>query len=176
MVEIKKILLTPNPYSRPQIELNKVTHIVIHWVGNANSSAMANRNYFESLRNKRVFASSHYIIGLQGEIIQCVPETEVAYHASNANKYSIGIENCHPDWHGKFNEATYRSLIDLCADLCKRYKLDPEEALIRHYDVTKKECPRYYVRNVQAWKQLKRDVKKALMNLVCQKLVKNNQS
>ena len=165
MVEIKKMFLTPNPYSRPQIKINKVTNIVIHWVGNANTSALANRNYFESLRNKKVFASSHYIIGLQGEIIQCMPETEVAYHASDANKYSIGIENCHPDWQGKFNAATYASLIDLCADLCKRYQLDSDKALIRHYDVTKKECPRYYVKNVEAWQQLKKDVKKALANL-----------
>lgn len=166
-MKIQKMLLTPNPYSRPQMVIDKVTKIVIHWVGNANSTALNNRNYFENLKNgtNKVYASSHYIVGLEGEIIQCVPENEVAYHASSVNSYSIGIENCHPDWSGKFNDKTYQSLIKLCADICYRYKLDPQTALIRHYDVTGKNCPLYYVKNVSIWKQLKSDVTVALQKL-----------
>lgn len=161
-MEIISALLTPNKYSRPQIKLSKVTHIVIHWVGNANTSAKANRNYFESLRTKKIFASSHYIIGLEGEILQCIPESEIAYHATTANGYSIGIEDCHPDWGGRFNSQTYESLIELCADICKRYNLNPEKALLRHYDVSGKICPKYYVEHEDAWHTLKEDVKKAL--------------
>lgn len=161
-MKIIQAFLTPNVYSRPQKPLEEVTHIVIHWVGNPGSTAMANRNYFESLKNGPIYASAHYIIGLQGEIIQCIPESEIAYHAGPANSYSIGIENCHPTQGGKFNSATYVSLISLCANICKRYKLDPEEALIRHYDVTGKLCPKYYVEYPNEWKQLKEDVKKVL--------------
>lgn len=158
-MEIKQALLTKNPYSRPGTKLSKVSKIVVHWVGNANSTAQANRNYFESLKTKKIYASSHYIIGLEGEILQCIPEDEVAYHATVANGYSIGIENCHPDWNGKFNDKTYGSLIELCADLCKRYGLDAQKDIIRHYDVTKKDCPRYYVKNTSAWIKLIQDVK-----------------
>ena len=61
------------------------------------------------------------------------------------NRKSIGIEDCHPDWDGKFNDATYNSLVELCADICRRYNLSVNN-IIRHYDVTGKECPRYYVR------------------------------
>ena len=161
-MQIEDRLLTPNKYSRPGIKIGKIKNIVIHWVGNAGSKAISNRNYFESLKDKKIYASSHYIIGLDGEIIRCVPEHEVAYHGNSANSYSIGIENCHPDWEGKFNDKTYKSLIDLCADLCKRYCLNPETDLIRHYDITKKDCPHYYVKNVQAWDQLKKDVKAAM--------------
>lgn len=156
------MLLTPNKHSRPRISLRKVTHLVIHWVANPQSSATANRNYFESLKNKNVYASAHYIVGLNGEVIRCIPEAEVAYHAGSANSYSIGIENCHPDWDGKFSDITYKSLIELCVMLCKKYKLDPSKALLRHYDVTRKRCPRYYVDNEEAWQQLKRDVEAAL--------------
>ncbi|ADZ82574.1 peptidoglycan recognition protein family protein [Cellulosilyticum lentocellum] len=158
-MEIQQKLLTVNQYSRPGTKLKQVKNIVVHWVGNANSTAIANRNYFESLKERKSFASSHYIIGLQGEIIQCVPESEIAYHANNANSYSIGIEVCHPDWQGKFSEITYKSLINLLADLCKRYSLEPTTAIIRHYDVTKKLCPKYYVEHSGAWLQLKQDVK-----------------
>lgn len=159
-MEIK--LLTINPYSRPGTKLKQVKNIVVHWVGNANSTAMANRNYFESLKEKKSFASSHYIVGLNGEVIQCVPEGEIAYHANNANSYSIGIEVCHPDWQGKFSDVTYKALIELLVDLCKRYSLEPTTSIIRHYDVTKKLCPKYYVENNGAWLQLKQDVKVAI--------------
>ena len=161
-MEIQQKLLTINPYSRPGTKIGKIKNIVIHWVGNAGSTAIANRNYFESLKDKKIYASSHYIIGLEGEIIQCVPESEIAYHGNHANSYSIGIENCHPDWEGKFNSKTYTSLVELCADLCKRYELDPSVALIRQYDVTKKDCPHYYVKNTQDWINLKNDVKAAM--------------
>lgn len=161
-MEIQQKLLTINKYSRPGTKIGSIKNIVVHWVGNANSTAIANRNYFESLKDNQIYASAHYIIGLQGEIIQCVPEQEVAYHANNANSYSIGIEVCHPDWDGKFAETTYKSLITLLVDLCTRYNLEPITALIRHYDVTKKDCPHYYVQNSQAWVTLKNDVKAAM--------------
>lgn len=167
-MNVQKILLTPNRYSRPQIAISTVKKIVVHWVGNAGSTAENNRNYFEGLKAgiNKVYASSHYIIGLAGEIIQCIPEEEVAYHANSANDYSIGIENCHPDWTGKFNDLTYKSLVTLCADICYRYKLDPEMDVIRHYDVTGKMCPLYYVKDSTAWKQLKKDVLDSYNQLV----------
>ena len=161
-MKIQESLLTINQYSRPGTKIGKIKKVVIHWVGNAGSKAISNRNYFESLKDKKIYASSHYIIGLDGEIIRCVPESEVAYHGNSANGYSIGIENCHPDWEGKFNDKTYKSLIELCTDICKRYNLNPETALIRHYDITRKDCPHYYVKNPKAWEQLKSDVKRAM--------------
>lgn len=166
MNRIQEAFLTPNPYSRPQIKIKEIKYIVIHWVGNAGTSAMANRNYFESLKTKKIYASSHYIIGLQGEIIECIPEDEVAYHAKQANSYSIGIENCHPDWEGKFNTKTYESLIQLCAILCERYKLDPMVALKRHYDITGKQCPKYYIQNEEEWQTLKKDVSQQIEMLL----------
>ena len=69
-MEIQERLLTINPYSRSGEKQNKIENIVIHWVGNAGSSALANRNYFENLKNTHAtYASSHYIVGLNGEII-----------------------------------------------------------------------------------------------------------
>lgn len=160
MNNIEERLLTINPYSRSGEKQNKIEKIVVHWVGNAGSSAIANRNYFENLRiTHKTYASSHYVIGLNGEIIKCIPEDEIAYHSGSysMNRKSIGIEDCHPDWDGKFNDNTYNSLVELCADICKRYNLGID-AIIRHYDVTGKECPRYYVRNEQEWIKFKNDV------------------
>lgn len=159
-MNIDERLLTVNPYSRSGEKQGAIQKVIVHWVGNAGSSALANRNYFENLKDThKTYASSHYIVGLNGEIIKCIPEDEVAFHSGSysMNRKSIGIETCHPDWDGKFNDATYNSLVELCADICKRYSLGID-AIIRHYDVTGKECPRYYVRNEQEWIKFKNDV------------------
>ena len=158
-MNIEERLLSINPYSRPGEKQQSIKQIVVHWVGNAGSSALGNRNYFESLKNKGIYASSQYIVGLNGEIIRCIPENEVAYHAGNrtVNRNSIGIETCHPDWSGKFSDSTYQSLVALCADICRRYRLNVNQ-IIRHYDVTWKDCPHYYVQNPKEWIRFKNDV------------------
>jgi N-acetylmuramoyl-L-alanine amidase CwlA len=159
-MEIQDKLLTINSYSRSGEKQGTITNIVIHWVGNANSTALANRNYFENLKNShKTYASAHYIIGLNGEIIRCIPDNEVAFHSGSysMNRKSIGIENCHPDWEGKFNDNTYNSLVELCANLCKQYNIGINN-IIRHYDVTGKSCPKYYVEHNDAWQQLKQDI------------------
>ena len=162
-IEIKDMLITPNKWSRPQTKIGTIKNIVVHWIGNAGSTAENNAKYFDSLKDGRgTYASSHYIIGNDGVVIRCVPENEVAYHASSANNYSIGIEVCHPDNTGEYTDLAYNALIELLVDLCERYKLEPTQAIIRHYDVTGKDCPRYYVKNVKAWKKIKQEVADAM--------------
>lgn len=159
-MNIEEKLLTISPYCRSGEKQGSIKNIVVHWVGNAGSSALGNRNYFNSLATShKTSASSHYIIGLNGEIIRCIPEDEVAFHSGSysMNRKSIGIENCHPDWNGQFNSNTYNSLVELCADICRRYGLSVNN-IIRHYDVTGKICPKYYVEHQDAWTQFKNDV------------------
>ena len=143
-MKITDALLTPNKFSRPQIPLKNVKKVVLHYVGNPNTSAMANRNYFENQKSGGRYVSSHYIVGLGGEILRCVPENEVAYCSNQANSYSISIECCHPDATGKFTDATTASAAELCAYLLKKYGLAVDD-LIRHYDVTGKQCPLWFV-------------------------------
>ena len=165
-MQIKEMIITPNPYSRPQKKIGKIKNIVIHWIGNAGTTAENNAKYFDGLKVGKknstgdyIYASCHYIIGNDGVVVRCVPESEVAYHASKANSYSIGVEICHPDWSGKPTEKAYDSLVNLLVELCRRYKLEPTQAIIRHYDVTGKVCPKYYVEDVGAFKRLKEEVK-----------------
>ena len=96
-------LLTPNEYSRPGIALDKVNGIVIHYTANPGSSAVANRDYFESLSiSHETMASSHFIIGLDGEVVQCIPTAEISYASNDRNDDTISIECCHPDETGEF--------------------------------------------------------------------------
>ncbi len=151
-------LLPVNPYSRPGTSLPAVTGIVVHYVGNPGTTARQNRNYFASLADSgATSASSHFVVGLEGEIIQCVPMDEIAYCSNSRNEDTLSVECCHPGADGAFNEETYRSLVRLLRALCDLYGLG-EEDIIRHYDITGKECPLYYVEHPDAWEQLKADV------------------
>lgn len=150
--KIIQMLLTPNEYSRPGDSLKEVNGVVVHYVGNPGTSAENNRNYFENLKDTHErSASSHYIIGLQGEILQCVPLEEISYASNDRNYDTIAIECCHPDTTGKFNSMTYESLVELTAALCRTYDLNPMTDILRHYDVSGKECPIYYVENESEW-------------------------
>ena len=157
-------LLTVNEYSRPGLSTNEITGIVIHYTANPGSTAMENRDYFEGLKDSHITqASSNFVVGLDGEIVQCVPTWEVAYASNTRNFDTVSIECCHPDETGKFNEATYKSMVQLTAWLCEKFSLT-EEDVIRHYDITGKICPKYFVENEDAWKQFKSDVKAVLDN------------
>ena len=90
-------------------------------------------------------------------------EMVVAYASNDRNKDTVSIECCHPDESGKFTKDTYRSLVRLTAWLCMKFDLD-EEDVIRHYDVTGKICPKYFVEDEDAWKGFKEDVGNALAN------------
>ena len=151
-------LLTPNPYSRPEKPVDEINDIVIHYVDQPGSTAMDNRDYFESLKDgSGRSVSSHFIISTDGEIVQCAPLGEVAYASNDRNHDTISIECCHPDDTGEFTDATYESCIDLTAWLCYAFEIGPEH-VIRHYDVTGKDCPIFYVRNPDKWEELKADV------------------
>ena len=157
---IHQEILPVNPYSRPGDKISKVTAIVVHYVGNPGTTAEQNRSYFNNLAElKNAYASSHYVVGLQGEIIQCVPLDEIAYASNNRNYDTISIECCHQDAEGRFTGDTYNSLVRLVAALCRTYGLNPETDVIRHYDVTGKLCPIYYVNNPDEWYAFKLSVK-----------------
>jgi N-acetylmuramoyl-L-alanine amidase len=145
-------------------------------VANPGTSALANRNYFENLKdqvppNDKRFASAHYVIGLQGEIIRCVPDKEVCYHvgadkytneairrlSSCPNNCTIGIELCHPAADGKFTGETLESCRDLVNYLMAAYDLSKND-IWRHYDITGKICPKYFVEHEDAWDAFKASI------------------
>jgi hypothetical protein len=88
--------------------------------------------------------------------------------ASNErNRDTISIEVCHPDESGQFTQAAYDSLARLTAWLCAVCGLDVED-VIRHYDVTGKLCPKYFVEHEDAWELFKKDVAAGWRNFPAQ--------
>ena len=73
--DVSEQLLTVNDYSRPGEKTDGIKYIVIHYLGNPKTTAQENHDYFESLKDlQNCYMSANYVVGLEGEIIQCVPD------------------------------------------------------------------------------------------------------
>lgn len=129
--------------NRTKLENKRNMWIVVHYVG-AVSSAKANANYFYSQNRK---ASANYFVD-ENEIWQVVEDTDGAWHIGGAVKYynsarnnnSIGIEMCcKKDANGKFyfEEGTIKNTIALSRYLAKKYGVDVQHHICRHYDCTR---------------------------------------
>lgn len=168
---ITEKMLTKNKYSRPGKPLSKVLGIVVHFVGVNEQKPEQTVQYFENLKNgtNDTFASAHYVIGTDGNGIHCIPDTEVAYHCgareykagiterlgNYPNYTTIGIEMCHTK--DGFTEET----LDTCAKLVSQLLLEHDltsENLYRHFDITGKCCPKFFVENEDAWRAFKNRV------------------
>lgn len=163
--ELDVQLLTVNDYSRPGTSSDRIRSIVIHYTANPGSTAQQNRDYFEGLKDSHLTqASSHFIVGLKGEIIQCIPTWEVAYASNSRNNDSVSIETCHKQEDGSYTRKTYVSMVQLTAWLCVKFDLTQDD-VIRHYDITGKNCPKYFVEHEDAWETFKDDVKKQITEM-----------
>lgn len=155
---VDKEIIPKDSDSRRGEYLEDITGIVIHYVGNPGTSAKQNRTYYA---NPGTEVNSHFLIGLDGEILQCLPLEEKSSASNERNRDTISIEVCHPDESGAFNEKSYASLIKLTTWLCQKAGLSSSQ-VIRHYDVTGKLCPIYFVQHPEAWQRFQDDLKKAL--------------
>lgn len=163
--DIREDFLTISEYNRPGTELACVKNIFVHYTANPKTSAAQNRSYFENLgvTHERA-ASAHFIIGYEGEIIQCIPLDEEAYAVVERNGDSISIECCYLAQDGSFTQETYDSLVEMLAWLLDQYDLEPDD-ILRHYDCGGKLCPIYYVKHEDAWQKLLDDVAQYKLSL-----------
>ena len=149
-------IIPVNGAARRGEPMKKVTDIAIHYVGNPGTTAAQNHSFFTNLaQTGETYASSHFLVGLDGEVLQNVPLNEVAYCSNQRNDDTISIECCHPDDSGEFTSATYESLVRLTRWLMEEYGLDTSQ-VIRHYDVTGKLCPKAFVEHPEEWERFLR--------------------
>lgn len=99
------------------------------------------------LRNRASHGSSHYIVSRNGEVIQLVSITDVAWHAGNrwTNRRSVGIEHEGYTFQGDFTDAQYRASAKLVAYLAHRYSIPVDrEHVIGHHEVPNPRRPGMY--------------------------------
>ena len=137
--------------------------IVIHNTANSTSAAGTAYNntcYFKSTNRN---ASAHYFVDDGDTIWQCVRDTDTAWHVGDSyshngatNYNAIGIEVCERA-DGTFSAKEIETLTELVQYLMDKYDI-PASRVCRHYDVTTKNCPRYYAQNSSAWESLKEQI------------------
>jgi N-acetylmuramoyl-L-alanine amidase len=162
-----------NEYTRPGNKLNGVRKLIVHWTANPGASAANHFGYFDKTAPAaKHYASAHIFVD-KTEAICIIPLDEVAYAAGDiqervngvpyrgvhellpsANYLSISVELC-VEKDGTFHADTLARAVDVFSELCKTYKLDPKADIVRHYDVTHKNCPAPWVADVSKFVEFK---------------------
>lgn len=146
-----------------------VAYVVMHYTGNSKDTAKANANYFSGAGRN---ASAHLFVD-DSEIRQSVELRDTAWHCGaksykhNAcrNANSIGIEMCCTAGNYRISDKTKENAAYLCAFLCKMLGISAESVdtyVLRHYDVTGKNCPAQMVQTPAEWQEFKEKVKSIL--------------
>ncbi len=155
----------------------KTTKIAWHYTGASGVKGINTiNNWFNSINRGeqgKKYASSHFVCDLDGTIYTYVPMSRIAWTTNSANYYSIGIECATTGKDDHYTDEEYVSMVKLGAWLAQYYGLDPRKDFIRHYDVTKKICPRYFVNNSSKWKQFKLDCYNYLHGKLKEKNIRN---
>ena len=147
-----------------------IQYIVLHYTANNGDTARGNCNYFQGANRK---TSAHYFVDEQS-VWQSVRDQDTAWHCGGGiqgagghayygkctNNNSIGIEMCSDILEGEYiiSSQTEQNAVELTRLLMQKYNV-PAERVIRHYDVTGKDCPRPWVRNNAAWLRFKSKLK-----------------
>ena len=139
----------------------KVKYLVIHYTSNNGDTAKNNADYFT---REKVGASAHYFCD-ESEIWQSVKDTDTAWHCGAKtykhpecrNSNSIGIEICMNDNSGKVRQGSIDTAAELARYLMKRYGILLAN-VIRHHDVTGKDCPAPMVSDPALWDAFKKSL------------------
>ena len=152
-------MLDVNKYVRPGDKLKKVKGLVIHWPDYPGATAKQVYEVFEErAKGFDGYGATHKIIGLDGEIIDCIPEDELAYHVGSntytsyalhkfgtyPNNCTLGVEVCHTDKSGRMTAESFEALVSLLTLWCKKYKLSALDITTHHQIVGWKECPKWF--------------------------------
>ena len=138
-----------------------ICYLVIHFTANDGDSAKNNADYFA---REAPGASAHFFVD-EREIWQSVQEKDIAWHCGTRGMYfhpycrnanSLGVELCSRKRGEKyyFTPETVKNAQQFVRSLMKRYGI-PTENVVRHYDVTHKNCPAPFVEDAGAWQRFK---------------------
>lgn len=144
-MRIIKRPLPPLNHNNPNRPITPDT-IVIHYMGDPDTSAETLAKCFYN--NNANDVSSNYIVDPQC-IIEILPPTQMSYCVSGHNDHTINIECAHTVT-GQFDLRTIIHLRQIVRKLMRDFNIPPSR-VVRHYDLTKKPCPIYYVEYPREW-------------------------
>jgi N-acetylmuramoyl-L-alanine amidase len=166
-----------------------VKAVILHWTAAPRQRAINTWGFFENRKlGKTGYGSAHYIIDLDGAILRCVPDNEVAWHVGSSAKdpasekiytdwarekfgryaenpkttspnfCTLGIEMCCLDNDGNFTPETVQAAKELCYKLLIDFGLGIGSIGTYHLVVGWKDCPRLWTRKPELFEEFKRGV------------------
>ncbi len=162
-----------------------IRYLVYHYTANDGDRAANNAFYY---RDNVVKASAHYFVD-DGHIYRSVEDLGIAWavggrkwadcprtgggslHGLVTNTNSLSIELCDTRRDGQLmaTEATLERAVKLGRALMERYDI-PIERVVRHFDVTGKHCPAYFM-EAKAWEAFKERLGEKEENMELDKLI-----
>lgn len=146
----------------------KICKLTIHHMSGVLSGSQCAKIFQNSKRN----ASANYCIGVNGDIVCSVEEENRAWTSSSSwnDCQAITIEVSNNKMGGKWtiSNASWKSLVKLCVDICRRYnfklKYDGTKygSLTRHNMFASTDCPGPYLQS--KFPELVKEVNKQLEN------------
>ena len=144
---------------------NSIKYIVMHYTANDGDTDEGNAHYFQGAGRR---ASAHYFVD-KDSVTQSVRDNDAAWHCGGdlesshhplrgicMNRNSLGVEMCSDIVGGKYviTAQTVDRTVELVRWLMDKYGIDVDH-VVRHYDVTGKDCPEPWVRDESLWRKFK---------------------
>lgn len=147
---------------------SQIAYIVVHYTANYGDTAKNNADYFA---REVVKASAHYFVD-ESAVWQSVPDDYIAWHCGGSlqgscghtyygkckNANSLGVEICMLDKQGRLRQGSIDNAAKLVRELMRKYGV-PADRVIRHYDVTGKNCPAPMVSDMTLWRKFRNSLK-----------------
>jgi N-acetylmuramoyl-L-alanine amidase CwlA len=174
-----------NPYSRSGDKLLRVQAIVIHYTANLHANAEDHQEFFDGADGGNYrYAGAHIFVD-KDEAVEVIPLNEVGYHANerkagpllsslkasgsyypggNANLLTLGIEMC-IEKDGSFHPYTIERTRQVIKMLQAKYPQlqDTQNRVVRHYDITGKNCPKPFVEQPKDWDVFLKSIDKPII-------------
>ena len=164
VVNIIEAFVTQNPMYRNPTKI-PVRKLVLHSVGCPQPSAAV---FARQWQTARYFA--HAVLQADGTVYQALPWDYLCYHVGAANAYSIGVEMAEPDciryiggatfvcsdWVRAIAQVTgtYNTAVELFAQLCAQFGLDPRGDIISHAEASAMGIGTDHADPEHLWRQL----------------------
>lgn len=167
-LKIKERLANPGNYGGKR-DKSQIKYLILHYTANDGDHDEGNATYY---KNNVVKASAHYFVD-DDSITRSVPDDRVAWavggkkwadcnktgggsmYGKITNTNSLSVEMCDTKKDGTLmaTNATLDRTVDLCKALMHDYNITIDR-VYRHFDVTGKYCPAYFM-DVNKWEQFK---------------------
>lgn len=153
-----KEMIIPYGANNPDRPINPDT-IVIHYSGGACVTAETLARCL--VNNNANNVSANYCVD-EKDIICTIPPGYMSYGVTGHNNHIINIEVCFTDPAGRFELNTIANIRRIVKKCMRDFNISADK-VVRHYDLTKKKCPWYYVDNPAEWTRLHRMITKGVV-------------